>query len=129
MEEINGNSSLNLSLSCFMADYVMENDVDLSGMDIIYINMLSPSTARKLTPTVDSAISNGCVVIDDDTLLNESIPLPADLIESYREKLNNYWLNGAYDQSNLKNLLFCIASDCCGRTHTHCLKGLSTIQT
>lgn len=85
MEEINGNSSLNLSLSCFMADYVMENDVDLSGMDIIYINMLSPSTARKLTPTVDSAISNGCVVIDDDTLLNESIPLPADLIESYRE--------------------------------------------
>ncbi|MEL7662864.1 MAG: cobaltochelatase subunit CobN [Methanosarcina mazei] len=116
MEEINGNSSLNLSLSCFMADYVMENDVDLSGMDIIYINMLSPSTARKLTPTVDSAISNGCVVIDDDTLLNESIPLPADLIESYREKLNNYWLNGAYDQSNLKNLLFCIASDCCGRT-------------
>ncbi|MDD2340261.1 MAG: cobaltochelatase subunit CobN [Methanosarcina sp.] len=115
-EEINSNSSLNLTLNCFMADYVMENDVDLSGMDIIYINMLSPSTAQKLTPTVDGAIANGCVVIDDDTLLNESVPFSEDQIESYREKLNNYWLNGAYDQSNLKNLVFCIASDCCGRT-------------
>ncbi|AKB43503.1 cobaltochelatase subunit CobN [Methanosarcina vacuolata] len=115
-EGINSNNSLNLTLSCFMADYVMENDVDLSTMDIIYINMLSPSTAQKITPTVDSAIANGCVVIDDDTLLNESIPLPEDQIESYREKLNNYWLNGAYDQDNLKNLIFCIASDCCGRS-------------
>jgi len=115
-EEINSNNSLNLTLSCFMADYVMENDIDLSAMDIIYINMLSPSTAQKLTPTVDSAIANGCVVIDDDTLLNESIPLPEDQIESYREKLNNYWINGAYDQDNLKNLVFCIASDCCGRS-------------
>ncbi|KKG16182.1 cobalt chelatase [Methanosarcina sp. 2.H.T.1A.6] len=115
-EEVNTNSGLNLSLSCFMADYVMENNVDLSGMDIIYINMLSPSTAQKLTPTVDMAIANGCVVIDDDTLLNESIPLSADQIEGYREKLNNYWLNGAYDQSNLKNLVFCIANDCCGRS-------------
>jgi len=116
MEDLNSNSSLNLTFSYFMADYVMENDVDLSGMDVIYINMLSPSTAQKLTPTVDSAIANGCVVIDDDTLLNESLPLPEDQIESFREKLNNYWLNGAYDQSNLKNLVFCIASDCCGRT-------------
>ncbi|AKB30997.1 CobN-like chelatase BtuS for metalloporphyrine salvage [Methanosarcina siciliae HI350] len=116
MEEINNNSSLNLTFSYFMADYVTENDVDLSGMDVIYINMLSASTALKLTPMVDSAITNGCVVIDDDTLLNESIPLPEDQIESFREKLNNYWLNGAYDQSNLKNLVFCIASDCCGRT-------------
>ncbi|WP_235283115.1 cobaltochelatase subunit CobN [Methanosarcina sp. 2.H.A.1B.4] len=115
-EEVNTNSGLNLSLSCFMADYVMENNVDLSGMDIIYINMLSPSTAQKLTPTVDMAIANGCVVIDDDTLLNESIPLSADQIEGYREKLNNYWLNGAYDQSNLKNLVFCISNDCCGRS-------------
>jgi len=101
VEDINNNGSMNLTLSCFMADYVMENDVDLSGMDIIYINMLSPSTAQKLTPTVDEAIASGCVVIDDDTLLNESIPLSADQIEGYREKLNNYWLNGAYDQSNL----------------------------
>ena len=116
MEELNNNSSLNLTLSCFMADYVMENDVDLSEMDIIYINMLSPSTTQKLTPTVDEAIANGCVVLDDDTLLNESIPLSADRIESYREKLNNYWLNGAYDQNNLKNLIFCIAHDCCGRS-------------
>lgn len=116
MEKLNNDSSLNLTLNCFMADYVMENDVDLSTMDILYINMLSPSTAQKLTPTVDSAIANGCVVIDDDTLLNESIPLPEDQIESYREKLNNYWLNGAYDQDNLKNLVFCIASDCCGRS-------------
>lgn len=116
VQDINSNSSLNLTLSCFMADYVMENDVDLSGMDIIYINMLSPSTVQKLTPTVDVAIANGCVVIDDDTLLNESIPLSEDQIESYREKLNNYWLNGAYDQSNLKNLVFCIASDCCDRS-------------
>ncbi|MDD3248600.1 MAG: cobaltochelatase subunit CobN [Methanosarcina sp.] len=116
MEDINNNGSLDLTLSCFMADYVMENNVDLSGMDIIYINMLSPSTAQKLTPTVDEAIASGCVVIDDDTLLNESIPLSADQVEGYREKLNNYWLNGAYDQSNLKNLLFCIAKDCCGRS-------------
>ncbi len=50
MEEINGNSSLNLSLSCFMADYVMENDVDLSGMDIIYINMLSLQLPGSLHP-------------------------------------------------------------------------------
>lgn len=116
MEEINSNSSLNITFSYFMADYVMKNDVDLSRMDVIYINMLSPSTAQKLTPTVDMAIANGCVVIDDDTLLNESIPLPEDQVESYREKLNNYWLNGAYDQNNLKNLVFCIANDCCGRS-------------
>ncbi len=114
-EEINNNSSLNLTLSCFMADYVMEHDVDLSGMDIIYINMLSPATAQKLTPTVDAAIENGCVVIDDDTLLNESIPLPEDQIEDYREKLNDYWINGAYDPENLKNLVFCIAYNCSGR--------------
>ncbi|MFY1111321.1 MAG: cobaltochelatase subunit CobN [Methanosarcinaceae archaeon] len=115
VEEINNNNSLNLTLSCFMSDYVMENDVDLSEMDIIYINMLSPATAQKLSSTVDAAIDNNCVVIDDDTLLNESIPLPEDQIEDYREKLNDYWINGAYDPENLKNLVFCIAYNCSGR--------------
>ena len=115
-EKINNDINLNMTLNYYLYDYVMENDVNLSSMDIIYIKMLTPATASRINETVTYAICNGSVVIDDDTLLDENIPLPEDEIEDYRDLLNTYWTNGAYNESNLENLVYRIAYDFFNRT-------------
>ena len=113
--EINANASLNITASYYLSDIVMSEDIDLDEMDVIYINMISAATARKINATIEDAIANGAVVIDDNTLLNENIPdthNPNDV----RKAIDPYWTNGAYNETNLKNLIFYLAYEFCNRT-------------
>ncbi len=113
--EINTNASLNITASYYLSDIVMSEDIDLGGMDVIYINMISPQTAMKIELTINEAIENGAVVIDDNTLLNESIPDTHDP-DDVRKVLDSYWTNGAYNETNLESLIFYLAYEFCNRT-------------
>ncbi len=107
---INGNSSLNMTATAVVSSNLNES-VDLSQMDIIYVNMFTQS-ASKLEETVDEAISNGAVVIGYNTYLNESsyaIPRPLTK-DDFLSLLQDYWLNGAADESNFDNMMFYLAN-------------------
>jgi cobaltochelatase CobN len=77
--------------------------------------MISAPTALKIESTINDAIANGAVVLDDNTLLNESIPETHDPAK-VREVPDTYWANAAYNETNLKNLIFYLAYDFCNRT-------------
>ncbi|WP_269848666.1 hypothetical protein [Methanosarcina horonobensis] len=111
-ERINGSSSLNMSVSYYLPATSGEN-VDLSGMDIIYINMFTDS-ASKLENTVNEAISNGAVVIGYNTYLpdsidNSSIPSSFTDISDFKDYLQEYWVYGSTNGSNFDNLIFYLA--------------------
>ncbi|MDY0386855.1 MAG: carboxypeptidase regulatory-like domain-containing protein [Methanolobus sp.] len=112
-ERINNNPDLNMTASYHLAEK-LSNDVDLSHMDIIYINMFT-STAYKLQETVQDAIDNGALVIGYNTYLPQSeydIPVrfnnDAGELKSH---LQEYWLNGASNSENFDNLMFFLASE------------------
>jgi cobaltochelatase CobN len=113
--QINTNVSLNITTSYYLSDRVMSEDIDLSEMEVVYINMIGAQTAFRINETIEDAISNGAVVIDDNTLLNESIPNTHDP-DNVTKILTAYWANGAYDETNLKNLIFYLAYEFCNRT-------------
>ena len=113
--EINTNASLNITASYYLSDIVMSEDINLSEMEVIYINMIGAATACKINATIEDAIANGAVVIDDNTLLNESIPDTHDPYD-VRKVLDPYWTNGAYNETNLENLIFYLAYEFCNRT-------------
>ncbi|MBP2029819.1 cobaltochelatase CobN, partial [Methanohalophilus levihalophilus] len=111
---INNDPEKNITFHYYLSESVNEHGADLSDMDVIYVQMLSSTTALNLMDTVNEAIENGAVVIDDNTALNESIPSNIDP-DSFKEVLQVYWANGAYDASNIENLVYKIAYDCYGR--------------
>ena len=113
--EINGNASLNITASYYLSELVLMGDIDLSEMDVIYINMISAPTALKIESTINDAIANGAVVLDDNTLLNESIPATHDPT-TVRAVPDTYWANVAYNETNLKNMIFYLACEFCNRT-------------
>ncbi|WP_440948901.1 cobaltochelatase subunit CobN [Methanosarcina sp. T3] len=111
-ERINGNSSLNMSVSYYLPATSGE-DVDLSDTDIIYINMFTDS-ASKLDNTVNEAIANGAVVIGYNTYLPESIDnssLPSSFSDmgEFKDYLQDYWVYGATNDANFDNLIFYLA--------------------
>ncbi|MCC4765552.1 cobaltochelatase subunit CobN [Methanosarcina sp. DH1] len=111
-ERINDNSSLNMSVSYYLPTTSGEN-VDLSGMDLIYINMFTDS-ASKLEDTVNEAIANGAVVIGYNTYLpdsidNTSLPSSFTNVSDFKDYLQEYWVYGATDDSNFDNLIFYLA--------------------
>ncbi|MCD4844966.1 MAG: cobaltochelatase subunit CobN [Methanosarcinales archaeon] len=112
--QINTNVSLNITVSYYLSDRVMSEDIDLSEMEVIYINMIGAQTALRINETIEDAISKGAVVIDDNTLLNESIPNTHNH-DNVTEILTAYWVNSAYDETNLKNLIFYLAYEFCDR--------------
>jgi cobaltochelatase CobN len=117
-ERINGNSSLNMSVSYYLPATSGEN-VDLSGMDIIYINMFTDS-AGKLENTVNEAIANGAVVIGYNTYLpdsidNSSLPSSFTDVGDFKAYLQEYWVYGATNDSNFDNLIFYLAQAFYGR--------------
>ena len=113
--EINGNASLNITASYYLSELILREGINLSHMDVIYINMISAPTALKIESTINDAIANGAVVLDDNTLLNGSIPETHDP-DKVRKVPDTYWANAAYNETNLKNLIFYLAYDFCNRT-------------
>ena len=113
--EINGNTSLNITASYYLSELILMGDINLSHADVIYINMISAPTALKIESTINDAIANGAVVLDDNTLLPENIPPTHDLAK-VRKKLDPYWDNAAYNETNLKNMIFYLAYEFCNRT-------------
>ena len=113
--EINGNASLNITASYYLSERILAEDIDLSHADVIYINMISAPTALRINSTIEDAIANGAVVLDDNTLLNESIPSTHDPAK-VREVPDTYWANVAYNETNLENLIFYLAYEFCNRT-------------
>ena len=113
--QINLNSRLNITASYYLSNRVMSEDIDLGGMDVIYINMISAPTALKIESTINEAIANGAVVIDDNTLLNENIPDTHDP-DDVRKVLDSYWTNGAYNETNIDNLILYLAHEFSNRT-------------
>ena len=117
-ERINGNSSLNMTVSYYLPATSGEN-VDLSNMDIIYINMFTDS-ASKLENTVNQAITNGAVVIGYNTYLpdsidNSSLPSSFTNVSDFKDYLQEYWVYGATNDSNFDNLVFYLAQEFYGR--------------
>ncbi|AKB30996.1 CobN-like chelatase BtuS for metalloporphyrine salvage [Methanosarcina siciliae HI350] len=117
-ERINGNSSLNLSVSYYLPA-TSGGDVDLSDMDIIYINMFTDS-ASKLENTVNEAIANGAVVIGYNTYLpdnidNSSLPSSFSDVGELKTYLQDYWVYGATNDANFDNLIFYLAQTFYGR--------------
>jgi cobaltochelatase CobN len=107
---INGNSTLNLTISYYLPSTSTE-DADFSNTDIIYVNMFTDS-AGKLKDAVDAAIANGTVVIGYNTYLNENIPsVPSRFSNEaeFKSYLQDYWIYGATDESNFENLIFYLA--------------------
>jgi len=81
MAEINGNASLNITVSYYLSELILVEDINLSHTDVIYINMISAPTAIKIESTINDAIANGAVVLDDNTLLpDHNIALGQDPI-------------------------------------------------
>ncbi|MEA1866343.1 MAG: cobaltochelatase subunit CobN [Euryarchaeota archaeon] len=113
--EINGNASLNITASYYLSELVLMGNINLSEMDVIYINMISAPTALKIESTINDAIANGAVVLDDNTLLNESIPATHDPA-TVRAVPDTYWANAAYNETNIENLIFYLACEFCNRT-------------
>lgn len=117
-ERINSNSSLNMTVSYYLPATSGEN-VDLSNMDIIYINMFTDS-ASKLENTVNQAISNGAVVVGYNTYLpdsinNSSLPSSFTNVSDFKDYLQEYWVYGATNDSNFDNLVFYLAQQFYGR--------------
>ncbi|NPE28988.1 cobaltochelatase subunit CobN [Methanococcoides sp. SA1] len=111
VNRINENSSLNITASVYLPNDVNEN-VDLSQQDIIYINMFTQS-ASKLQETIDEAIANGATVIGYNTYLTESsynIPGVFTDQDDFYSHLQKYWLNGAAEDRNFDNLAFYLAT-------------------
>ncbi|MDD3042094.1 MAG: cobaltochelatase subunit CobN [Methanosarcinaceae archaeon] len=111
-ERINGTPALNMTFSYYLPATSGE-DVDLSNMDIIYVNMFTDS-AGKLEETINEAIANGAVVIGYNTFLPDSInetslPAPHKNVEDFKKFLQEYWIYGATDESNFDNLMFYLA--------------------
>ncbi|WP_406661023.1 cobaltochelatase subunit CobN [Methanolobus sp. ZRKC3] len=112
-ERVNNDPDLNMTASYYLADK-LQDDVDLSQMDIIYVNMFT-TTAHKLQETVQDAIDNGALVIGYNTQLPESeydIPVRFNNDSSaLKSHLQEYWLNGASNSENFDNLMFYLASE------------------
>jgi len=112
-ERINNNPDLNMDASYYLADK-LSDDVDLSQMDIIYINMFT-TTAHKLQGTVQDAIDNGALVVGYNTYLPESeygIPVRFNNDSSeFKSHLQEYWLNGASNNENFDNIMFYLAKE------------------
>jgi cobaltochelatase CobN len=105
---INNDSTLNLSVSYHLPSTIDE-ETDLSNADVIYAKMFTDS-ADKIEDEVNSAISNGTIVITDNAALNKNIPdkfsdEEADIIET----LGDYWKYGATEDSNFDNMIYYLA--------------------
>ena len=112
VNRINNNPDLNMTASYYLADKLPE-DVDLSQMDIIYVNMFT-TTAYKLQDTVQDAIDNGTLVVGYNTYLPESeyeVPSRFNDADELKAHLQDYWLNGASNSVNFDNLIFYLAKE------------------
>jgi cobaltochelatase CobN len=106
---INNDSTLNLSVSYHLPSTIDE-ETDLSNADVIYAKMFTDS-ADKIEDEVNSAISNGTIVITDNAALNENIPDKFSEEDEViiREYLEEYWKYGATEESNFDNMIYYLA--------------------
>ncbi|WP_245526202.1 cobaltochelatase subunit CobN [Methanohalophilus mahii] len=105
---INNDSTLNLSVSYHLPSTI-DDETDLSNVDVIYAKMFTDS-ASKIENEVDSAISNGTIVITDNAALTENIPAEfLDDRDEIIEILEAYWKYGATEESNFDNMIYYLA--------------------
>ncbi|MDR6223876.1 cobaltochelatase subunit CobN [Methanococcoides alaskense] len=110
VERINSNSDYNITVSCYLPSTI-EEDIDFSETDIIYINMFT-ATASVISDNIDSAIANGTIVVGYNTYLNENYEVPDGFSneEDFENYLQDYWIYGAIDESNFDNMIFFLST-------------------
>ncbi|WP_244603510.1 cobaltochelatase subunit CobN [Methanococcoides sp. NM1] len=110
VERINSNSDYNIAVSYYLRSTI-DNDVDFTETDIIYVNMFT-ATASVISDNIDAAIANGTMVVGYNTYLNENYVVPAGFSneEDFEDHLQDYWIYGAIDDSNFDNLIFFLAT-------------------